>query len=134
MEKGSIDPKVYQRRDTLVIDVDLIASVKFSWKSFNFNVKYNPVTNGIMNFLERKSKNFDNVVIAGVGIKCGLIFKALSEKLFLNNSMQKFDSEEDYREWLLVIHPVLHFATKERSNYCVMSAFIDIKAIGEYLD
>jgi len=134
MQKGSIDPKSYQRRNTLVIDVDLIGKAIFSWRSFSFIVKYNPVTNGVLNFLEKKSKNFDNVVIAGVGLKCNIVFKALSERLFLNNSMQKFDNEESYREWLLVVHPQLHFATKERSNYCPMSAYIDVVAIGEYLD
>lgn len=134
MQKGSIDPKSYQRTDTLVIDVDLIGKAIFSWRSFSFVVKYNPVTNGVLNFLEKKSRNFDNVVIAGVGYKSNIVFKALSEKLFLNNSMQKFDSEESYREWLLVVHPQLHFATKERSNYCPMSVFINVVAIGEYLD
>jgi len=120
MRKGDIAPDVTEDIKSLVVDWDLLFSVKYKFLRIGFYPVFDEYNRKVIRFLKSVDRDFEKVIIGVVAKgfnKKTKIDYVLNNVLFIPYTIISFENEEIYKSWLNIINPVIHLAGIKRRYY-----------------
>ncbi len=120
MRRGDIAPNVMEDMKILVVDWDLLFSIKYKFLRLGFYPVFDEYNRKVIRFLKAADRDFEKIVI-GVVVngfnKSAKIDYVLNNVLFLPYTIIRFENEEIYKSWINIISPVIHLASVKRRYY-----------------